>query len=44
MLRGFAVYRFANCSPLGCINPLGVTFEAGPLETVLVEPVTGELP
>jgi hypothetical protein len=44
MLRGFDVYRFANCTALGCTDPLGLTFEADPLETVLVDPVTGALP
>ena len=44
MLRGFDVYRFANCSALGCTDPLGVTFEADPLETVLVDPFAGALP
>jgi hypothetical protein len=44
MLRGFDVYRFANCTALGCTDPLGITFEADPLETVLVDPVTGALP
>jgi hypothetical protein len=44
MLRVLDVYRFANCTALGCIDPLGVTFEADPLETVLVDPVTGTLP
>jgi hypothetical protein len=44
MLRGFDVYRFANCTALGCTDPLGVTFEADPLDTVLVDPVTGALP
>lgn len=43
LLRGFDVYRFANCTALGCIDPLGVTFEADLLETVLVDPVTGAL-
>jgi hypothetical protein len=44
MLRGFDVYRFANCTALGCTDPLGVTFEADPLETVLVDRLTGALP
>ena len=44
MLRGFDVYRFANCTALGCTDPLGVTFEADPLDTVLGDPVTGALP
>jgi hypothetical protein len=43
MLCGFDVYRFGNCTALGCTDPLGVTFEADPLETILVDPVTGAL-
>jgi hypothetical protein len=43
MLRGFDVYRFANCTTLGCTAPLGVTFEVDPLDTVLVDPVTGAI-
>ena len=43
MLRGFDVYRFANCTTLGCTAPLGVTFEVDPLDTVLVDPFTGAI-
>jgi hypothetical protein len=43
MLRGFDVYRFANCTTLGCTAPLGVTFEVDPLDTVLVDPTTGAI-
>jgi hypothetical protein len=44
MLRGFDVYRFAQCTALGCTAPPSVIFEEDPLETVLVDPVTGALP
>jgi WD40 repeat protein len=38
MLRGFDVYRFADCNSLGCTAPLGLIFEVDPLDTVLVDP------
>jgi hypothetical protein len=43
MLRGFDVYRPADCTPLGCTAPLGLTFEVDPADALLVDPVTGGL-
>jgi hypothetical protein len=44
ILRGFDVYRPANCTALGCTAPLGLTFEVDPADTVLVDPFTDLLP
>jgi hypothetical protein len=41
ILRGFDVYRFAQCTAVGCTAPLGLVFEVDPLDTVLVNPPTG---
>jgi hypothetical protein len=43
MLRGFDVYRFADCNAIGCTAPLGVIFEEDPIETALVDPITGAI-
>lgn len=43
MLRGFDVYKPADCNALGCTTPLGVTFELDPADALLVDPLTGTL-
>jgi len=44
IVRGFDVYRYAGCDGLTCTGSTGVTFEVDPLDSVLVDPVTGALP
>jgi hypothetical protein len=43
MVRGFDVYRPADCTALGCTVPLGLTFELDPADALLVDPFTGAL-
>jgi hypothetical protein len=43
MVRGFDVYRFANCTTLGCTAPFGITFEVDPFDTQLLDPLTGAI-
>jgi hypothetical protein len=43
MVRGFDVYRPADCTALGCTAPLGLTFELDPADALLVDPFTGAL-
>ena len=43
MLRGFDVYGFAACTALGCTAPAGVTFEVDPLDSALIDPLTGQI-
>jgi hypothetical protein len=43
MLRGFDVYRPASCNALACTDPAGLTFEVDPVETALIDPLTGTI-